>query len=153
MKTLSARFTFVILTGIALLTVLSCSEKKLATEENFKFRLKIGKDPGPGEPVFADANKEALDKALDALKSPEHGGKCYVAYQDPINGHVTVPYRSCTDFDIVTNKVTTSAKAKNEPAGASTANDPNITYRVYSSNINDMRAVLASLIPTPTPSN
>jgi hypothetical protein len=150
MKTLSARFTFVILTGIALVTVFSGCEKRLAIDEEFKFKLKIGKDPGQAGPVFADVDKKILDPALSALKT--NLGKCYLAFKDA-NGNVTDPYPPCTDSNIITDKVIRSAKAKNGPAEDSAANDPNITYRVYSNNLNDIRAVVASFSPTPAPTH
>ena len=150
MKTLSARFTFVILSGVALVTLLSCYERQLATDEEFKFKLKIGKDPGQAGPEYADVDKKTLDDALSALKT--NLGKCYIAFKDA-NGNITMPYPPCTDLAVMTDKVTTSAKAKNGPAKDSAANDPNITYRVYSNNLGDIRAVLASLSPTPAPAH
>jgi hypothetical protein len=132
MKTPRGRFAFVILPVIAIGTVLTCCEQRLS--RHHEVSLEFGKDRAE----YVEVNQDALNGALDALKS--HGGKCYIAFMDD-QGKVTEPYRNCADKELMTDKITTSANAKNGPAGESAANDPNATYRVRG-NSKDVRDVL-----------
>jgi hypothetical protein len=72
---------------------------------------------------YVAVNKGKLNRALKRLH--DKGGTCLIAFLEDDEQTLIDPYPPCTDIQLKTDKVTTSATAKDRPVG-----DPNITYRV-----------------------
>jgi hypothetical protein len=148
MKTLSARFTFVILSGIALVTLLSCCDQKLATDQDYSFRLKVGKTKDDFVDLRPRDGQDALDAALRPLDTKQYK----IRLKSNI-GDIIEDYHPHDQASMKTDKVMKSEAANSGTRSESAANDPNITYHVYSNNLDDIRAVVAALSPTPAPSH
>jgi hypothetical protein len=150
MKTLSKTFVFVALALIAIIAIIAfrCPFFISSKEPDFpdqKFVLKIVTPAGE----YVDVTSETDFKgALDAVRDKEGHYKIHFKRND----NTETDYN---DFPrgIKTDKVTTSsATAKNGPAGESAANDPNVTYRVTCADLGAIKAVVKTLTsPTPTP--
>ena len=100
-------------------------------------------------------NQHDFDIALDQLRAD--GGEyclCAVENSNP-HPHRYRPYKPshcesdypCPSVNIRTVKVTKSKAADRMAAGVSVANDPNVTWRVASSNPDDIKKVLDELKP------
>jgi hypothetical protein len=141
MKTLSGTVGVLVLTVIAIATVVSCHERRPAVDRDIL--VAIGTPNLNTDPVeYVDVDKGRLDAALKSLKE-NGGGKCYIAFLSDDGKTLTKPYEPCTDEGIMQDSITNSQNAKNRPAGVAVANDPNITYRVLGKS-GDVKAVVDS---------
>ena len=106
--------------------------------------IKIG-DPDAKPPKYVELKKgldgeSALRVALARIKA--HGGICQIWFcrhdgQDPDRNYCeNIPVRLKTD------RIIKSAGANNAAVDSSAANDPNVTYRIASSNPSDITGVL-----------
>jgi hypothetical protein len=160
MKTPPVKFRFVVLCVIATVAVVSCCYFPSIPDIRFSLYSVLigGKHRAPNAPVYVEwKNQGDFDKALDQLRA--HGEYCLCAVEPPNNPHPH-PYRrydnhckyDCPSVDIRTVKVTKSKAADSIAAGESVANDPNVTWRVASSDPRDIQKVLDALAtPTPAP--
>jgi hypothetical protein len=157
MKTLSRRFRFVVLGVIVIVAVgCSCYFPSIPDTRISLYSVKIGgKQRAPTAPIYVEwKDKNKFDNALDQLR--HNGEYCLCAVEPPSNPHPH-PYRpydhhhhctyDCPPVDIRTVKVTKSKAADRIAAGESVANDPNITWRVASSDPALIKNVLDELKP------
>ena len=159
MKTLFGRFRFIVFGVIAIVAVVSCCnfpfipDTKLSVELGHQLQTKR-----PTRTYVEWKNKGDFDKALAQVR--DHNGKiclCVVMpggtpYPHELNNDCSNYYHCPPPENIRTVKVTKSKAADNIAAGGSAVNDPHVTYRVQA-NLQDIRAVLAALSPTPAPSH
>ena len=161
MKTLSGRFRFVVLGVIVIVAVVSCCYFPSIPDTRFSLYSVViggkkvcGVPYGNRAPIYVEwKNQGDFDKALDRLRA--HGEYCLCAVED--SNHHPHPYRpydhhhhctyDCPPVDIRTVKVTKSKAADSIAAGESVANDPNVTWRVASSDPRDIKDVLDQLKP------
>lgn len=164
MKTISGKFRFVVLGVIVIVAVVSCCYFPSIPDTRFSLYSVViggkqvcgvpyGNRP-PKAPIYAEwKNQDDFDKALDQLRA--HGEYCLCAVEDS-NPHPSPhPYRrydnhckyDCPPVNIRTVKVTKSKAADSIAAGESVANDPNVTWRVASSDPRDIKNVLDQLKP------
>jgi hypothetical protein len=148
MKTLSRTFAILLLAIIAIATFVSCLS---SFTTNYKYVRTIG-NPNAVPPVYrgfkkGDDNDSDFRRALIALKKGE--GDCQITilhpgpHQTPIPGY-------CEHLNAVklkTDRVIKSKTANNPAAGESAANDPNVTWRVMSNNLDDINNVMNTLAP------
>jgi hypothetical protein len=149
MRTLSRIFAFAVLVGIVIVAVVSCC--------NFPFIpniasycVEIGsKQKGPRYAPWKSQGQ--FDTALKQVCG-NYGTYCLKVKlddkSDPIYPYHPHGSKDCTDCrreNIRTAKVTKSKVADDIAAGESVANDPNVTWRVASSNPDDIKAVLDAL--------
>lgn len=147
MKTLSRTFAFILLAIVAIVAFMSC----VTRFGIYKYERRIG-DPNAHPPVYrgfkkGDDNDSDFRRALIALKQNE--GACEITilhpgpHQTPIPGY-------CEHLNAVklkTDRVIKSKTANNPAAGESAANDPNVTWRVMSNNLDDINNVMNTLAP------
>ncbi|SRR6266566_1313158 len=136
MKTLSGTFAFVVLAVIAVVTILSCRAKHAFADQ--KFTLYIGEYA-----EVPDADEDAFKNALKKLK--KNGGQCDIKFLRKEGEEPIKDYCDKLDLSLKTDKVTKSEVANSAAAGESTANDPNVTYKVTSANPTDIEDVLKKL--------
>jgi hypothetical protein len=146
MKRSSGIFAFVILAGIALVTMLSC-EQRLAVDDKDKLKLEIG---GPTKDDFVDLRqpdgKDALDAALRSLDAKQYKIRFKSDHGDiDEDYHPPTPTPSVQGdhASIKTDKTIKSEAANNKAGAESAVNDPNITYRVRGS-VKDVKKVVDS---------
>jgi hypothetical protein len=155
MKTLSRTFVFVALAVIGIVAIFAFRRAftRGPAKQDFpdqKFVLKIGKI-GAHPKEYADVWSETdFATALDAVRSKGGHYKFHFKRNDntetDYNHFPGTPSASGTSaLSIKTDKVTTSALAKNGPTGESAANDPNATYRVTSADPGVIKGVVDTL--------
>jgi hypothetical protein len=152
MKTLSGTFAFVVLAIIAIVTLPSCSPKRVAKDclpDDRQFVLKFR---GKTATEYADVTKTDFDQALRTLAAADHKGQYDIKFLPKPGGTAIYPYHPPTDLSIKTDKVTTSEVAQNAPPEGSAAYDPNAVYHVRSNIKEDVMNVLKTFKePSPTP--
>jgi hypothetical protein len=147
MKTLSRTFAFILLAIVAIVALMSCATRFGI----YKYERQIG-DPNAHPPVYrgfkkGDDNDSDFRRALIALKQNE--GACEITilhpgpHQTPIPGYC----EHLNAVKIKTDRVIKSKTANNPAAGESAANDPNVTWRVMSNNLDDVNNVMNTLAP------
>jgi hypothetical protein len=155
MKTLSGKFRFVVLGVIVIVAVgCSCYFPSMPDTRISLYSVMIGgKLRAPR--IYVDwKNKDDFDKALDQLRARGEYCLCAVEPSNP-HPHRYRPYKPshcesdypCPSVNIRTVKVTKSKAADRIAAGESVANDPNVTWRVASSDPADIKRVLDELKP------
>jgi hypothetical protein len=135
MKTLSGTVGIVVLAGVAIVTILSCCERRLTAKQKYKFTLNIGRTPTE----FVDvSNKVEFINALSHLNEDQY----YIDYKNQDRDTTAEHYPPLPKLSIKTDKVTISEVVQNVPTGESAPNDPNAVYRVMSDSHTDIENVL-----------
>ena len=152
MKTLSGLFALVVIAVITTVVVVGCCNFPLITDTTPYAAVEIG-HPLPGGRTYVEwkGDGTAFYRALEQVR--RNGGEyCLCEMKTPDStprridrSKCTRGYYDCPRANIRTVKVTKSKAADNIAAGASAVNDPNITYRIQSSNAGDIIAVLDAL--------
>jgi hypothetical protein len=143
MKTLSRTFAFILLAIVAIVAFMSC----VTRFGIYKYERQIG-DPNAHPPVYAgfkagDDNASDFRRALIALK--QNGGACEITilhpgpHQTPIPGYC----EHLPPVNLKTDRVIKSKTAHN--AAAAAANDPNVTWKIASNNLDDINNVTNTL--------
>jgi hypothetical protein len=140
MKTPSRTFIILVLAVIATVSVIifqACATQSDGARDGNKFFVKIGKDENTFVEFVQPGGKEKFDKVLRRLASEQYS----IRYKkDDLRGtQVDNDYHPPT-VSLKTDKVTTSELAKNEPIG-----DPNVTKKVQSNKVTDIKDVLDAL--------
>jgi len=162
MKTLSLRFRFVVIGVIAIVAIVSCCtipnplipDTKSVITATVSY-IEIGPQPGAkirGRTYVDWKDKAKFEKALAQVHDNKNRKICICVlessggtpYLHPLNNNCPPDYK-CPSGKIRTVKVTKSKAAENIAVGESAVNDPNITYRIQSSNAGDIIAVLDAL--------
>jgi len=162
MKILSARFRFVVIGAIVVVAVVSCctipipliTDTKCVITATVSY-IEIGPQPGAkirGRTYVDWKDKARFEKALAQVHDNKNGKICICVlessrgtpYLHPLNNNCPLNYK-CPSEKIRTVKVTKSKAAENIAVGESAVNDPNVTYRILSSNADDIIAVLDAL--------
>ncbi len=155
MKTLSGRFRFVVLGVIVIVAVVSCCYFPSIPDTRISLYSVVigGKQRAPT--IYVEwKNQHDFDIALDRLRANGEYCLCAVENSNP-HPHRYRPYKpshcpsdyDCPSVNIRTVKVTKSKAADRIAAGESVANDPNVTWRVASSNPALIKNVLDELKP------
>jgi hypothetical protein len=157
MKTLSGRYRFVVLGVIVIVAVgCSCYFPSIPDTRISLYSVVIEPREKSNPPYVEWKKKDDFDRALDHLRA-DGGEYCLCAVVNP-GDRPHYPYRpykpnhcpshyTCPSATIRTVKVTKSKAADRIAAGESVANDPNVTWRVASSNPDDIKTVLDTLKP------
>jgi hypothetical protein len=138
MKTPSRTFIVIVVALIATSSVVvfqGCSKGSGQVSENQRFTLEIGKDKDDFVPY---TDKNTFDCALEAL-----GAGNYEIRHKPHDGDTPDENYQPTchhNTSLKTDSIITSALAKNEPIG-----DPNVTKKVQSKKVTDIKNVLDAL--------
>jgi hypothetical protein len=149
MKTLSRRFRFVIL-GVIVIVVVGCScyFPSIPDTRISLYSVKIGPRQKSDPQYVPWKSQSQFDAALKQVCN--HGTYCFQVKLD--SGTVIPHYHpsdsnctNCSGLNIRTVKVTKSKAAERTTAGESAANDPNVTWRVMSSDPGDIKTVLDAL--------
>ena len=140
MKTPSGTFIVIVLAVIAIVSVVifqACATQSDGAGDGHKFFVKIGKDENTFVEFVQPGGKEKFDKVLRRLASEQYS----IRYKkDDLPGtQVDNDYHPPT-VSLKTDKVTTSELAKNEPIG-----DPNVTKKVQSNKVTDIKDILNAL--------
>ena len=151
MKTLSGRFRFVVLGVIVIVAVgCSCYFPSIPDKRISLYSVKIGPRQKSDPQYVPWKSRGQFDAALKQVCP--HGTYCLQVKLDPPASTVIPHYHpsdsnctNCSGLNIRTVKVTKSKAAERTAAGAAVANDPNVTWRVMSSEPSDIKAVLDSL--------
>jgi hypothetical protein len=149
MKTRSGTFAFVVLAVIVIVAVVSSCRTLPFVQ---KFDLQIGTMTDDKTEYVAWTKRQAFDDALDKVcLHPGGTYDLYVLVEE--RADVIHPYRPCPHpVSIKTDRVTKSKVAGGAAVGEPAANDPNVTYRITTANLEALRAVVTALAtPTPTP--
>jgi len=153
MKTLSGKFRFVVLGVIVIVAVgCSCYFPSIPDTRISLYSVKIEPREKSKPPYVEWKSKDLFDAALKRVCS-DHGTYCFQVKLHDSSTPIPQYHPSgsnCTDcrgLNIRTVKVTKSKAAESTVAGESVANDPNVTWRVASSNPDDIKAVLDALKP------
>jgi hypothetical protein len=158
MKTLSGRFRFVVLGVIVIVAVgCSCYFPSIPDTRISLYSVKIEPREKSKPPYVEWKSKTKFDNALDQLRASVNGEYCLCAVVNP-GDRPHYPYRpykpnhcpsdyDCPSATIRTVKVTKSKAADRIAAGESVANDPNVTWRVASSDPGLVKNVLDQLKP------
>jgi hypothetical protein len=160
MKTILGRFRFIVFGVIVVAAVVSCCNYAFVVPgtivrdtRSFAF-VDIGTKQR-GNVRYAEWKDEVtFENALKHVRSHMDKGASYCLcvirntgdepqFYDSYNK--CPPRYDCPPADIRTVKVTKSKVADGTAAGGSTANDPNITYRITSPDPRDISEVLAAL--------
>ncbi|PYK57520.1 MAG: hypothetical protein DME43_14925 [Verrucomicrobia bacterium] len=144
MKTPSGTFIVIVLAVIATVSIIifqGCATGPDKGRQDNKYLLKIGKDPDSFVDFKDNPNegKNRFDAVLRKLPNEQYN----IRYKKDESADVVDPYHP-PSLSLKTDKITTSALAKNEPPG-----DPNITQKVQSNNIADIQEVLKALKSSP----
>ncbi len=156
MKTLSGKFRFVVLGVIVIVAVgCSCYFPSIPDTRISLYCVKIEPREKSKPPYVEWKDKTKFDNALDQLRASVNGEYCLCAVVN--TGDRPHPYRpydhhhhcsyDCPSVNIRTVKVTKSKAADRIAAGESVANDPNVTWRVASSDPALVKNVLDQLKP------
>jgi hypothetical protein len=142
MKTLFGRFRFVVL-GVIVIAIASCCFPFIP---GVTYCVEIGTRQGTKIKYVEWKSQDRFDAALQEV-CDHHGTHDFdVLITD--GRDVIHHYHHCNQIpprNIGTIKVTKSKAAERTAAGESVANDPNVTWRVASSNPDDIKAVLDAL--------
>jgi hypothetical protein len=156
MKTISGKFRFVVLGVIVIVAAVSCCYFPSTPDTRISlYSVVIGGTQRAPTAYVEWKDKGRFDNALDQLRA--NGEYCLCAVVNP-GDHPHYPYRpykpnhcpsdyNCPSATIRTVKVTKSKAADRIAAGESVANDPNITWRVASSDPALIKNVLDELKP------
>jgi hypothetical protein len=152
MKTLPRALAFVVLAVIATLAVVSwfLTYRMVPNQKpDHKLFLHIGTDTIFETTYVYWTTEEKFD---DALKQVCQNGGTYKIRKLKADGEKAYDAKSCEEI-LKTVKVTKSKAADDAAAGASGANDPNVTSKVAVAvaNRDDIKTVLDALAPAPTP--
>jgi hypothetical protein len=139
MKTPSRILALVILAVIVIAAVVSCTFQIVP---NQKFLVYIGTKPWLGAPTYVNWTTE--EKFDDALKQVCQNGGTYKIRKLKADGEKSYDAKSCKEI-LKTVKVTKSKVADDAAAGESASNDPNVTYKVASASLDDIKEVLDAL--------
>jgi hypothetical protein len=153
MKTLPRTLAFVVLAVIVTLAVVSwfVTYRMVPNQKpDHKLFLHIGTDTIFETTYVYWTTEEKFDDALKQVCS--HGGT-YKIRKLKAEGEKSYDAKPCEEI-LKTVKVTKSKVADDAAAGASGANDPNVTTKVAVAvaNRDDIKAVVDALAPAPTPS-
>jgi hypothetical protein len=148
MKTLSRTLAFILLAIVAIVTFMSCA----TTFGIYQYVRVIG-NPLAIPPVYREFKKGGdndsdFRAALIALK--QGGGVCEITilhpgpHQTPIPGYCEHlgPVKLKTDR-VIKSKTASNAATVGQPA----ANDPNVTWKIASNNLEDIQKVMDTLAP------
>jgi hypothetical protein len=159
MRTLSGKFAFVVLAVIVIVGVVSCCYFPSITDTIPRASVEIGHDVR-GKRTYVEWKNEAKFKqALEQVRGHNGGEYCICVLEKPRAEPHQYPDSKCHEdykcpseppenspsVNIRTVKVTKSKVADNVAAGESAVNDPNVTYRVQSSDPGDIKKVLDAL--------
>jgi hypothetical protein len=141
MKTLSRTFAFILLAIIAIVTFVSCVAK---FGTGYRYVREI---PPYREFKKGDDDDSGFRTALIALK--RGGGCCEITilHSGP---HQTPQPGYCRHLDaecLKTDRIIKSKTANDRAAEVAAANDPNVTWRVQSNNLDDINNVMNTLAP------
>jgi hypothetical protein len=138
MKTPSRTFIIIVLVLIAIVSVVifqACATQSDGAGGGNKFFVKIGKDENTFVEFVQPGGKEKFDKVLRRLASEQYS----IRYKKDDQAEVDPDYHP-QRIGLTTDKVTTSELAKNDPPG-----DPNVTKKVQSNEVADIKDVLNAL--------
>jgi hypothetical protein len=139
MKPLFAILAFIGLTVIVI-AFFGCCTKPLYTSQPFE--MKLG-DPNANPPSYVElkpgVGEGQLQRALARIKG--HNGVCEITFLRHAGEQPDPHYCDKVRGNLRTNRVIKSASAVNA-RDASAANDPNVMYRVASSDPTDISGVL-----------
>jgi hypothetical protein len=144
MKTPSGTSIVIVLALIATVSVVifqACATESGGTPRDgkkFKFILTIGKSPS--EYVEFKDEKNAKPRFDEVLGRLEHKTQYEIRYKRDPKTEAVEDYTPPRNVSLKTDKVTTSALAKNAPPG-----DPHVTQRVSSNSAEDIKNVLDTL--------
>jgi hypothetical protein len=156
MRTLSGKFTFVVLAVIVIVAVVSCCYFPLIPDT--KTYVEIGSElRGKRTYVEWKGDGTKFKQALEQVRGHK-GEYCICVLETPRDEPTPYPYSKCPEQytcprppennppgNIRTVKVTKSKAADNIAAGESAVNDPHVTYRVQSPDPGDIIKVLGAL--------
>jgi hypothetical protein len=145
MKTPSGRFVFVVLAGIAIVTVISC--RTLQLSPNQSFGAIIG---DPNVPKYVPLKNGLAGEGkfrADLAHLKRHGGVCQIEFLRKDGEKPEVDY--CDHVSLKTDRIIKSAAANNVRREELAANDPHVTYRVQSNDPTDIANVLSNFPVTP----
>jgi hypothetical protein len=137
MNTLCGRFAIISATSVIVIALSGC-EKRLAGNE--KFELKIG---GPTKDEFVDLRKPDGKKTFDDALRPLQTDRYKIRFRHD-DGSIEEDYHPPRQASIQTDKVIASELANKASSEASSVNDPNVTYKISSSDPKDIKNVLDS---------
>src|SRR6267378_2072704 len=138
MKTPSRTFIVIVLALIAIVSVVifqACATQSDGARDGNKFFVKIGKDENTFVEFVQPGGKEKFDKVLRRLSTEQYS----IRYKKDDRAEVDPDYHP-PRIGLKTDKVTTSELAKNDPPG-----DPNVTKKVQSNEVTDIKEVLDAL--------
>lgn len=138
MKTPSRTFIVIVLAVIATVSVIifqACATGSDGARDGKKFFVKIGKDENTFVEFVQPGGKEKFDKVLRRLSTEQYS----IRYKKDDQAEVDPDYHP-PRIGLKTDKVTTSELAKNDPLG-----DPNVTKKVQSNEVADIKDVLDAL--------
>jgi len=146
MKTLSRTFRLVVLAVIVIVVVVSCCNFSSISDKRISlYSVEVGNEQ-TGQYVDWKTQGD-FDRALAKVCAGGHGTyEFYVQLQG--KGRPIHPYRRCHSNPpgkIKTVKVTKSKATDKIAAGEPVANDPNVMYKVQSSDPGDIQTVLDAL--------
>jgi hypothetical protein len=156
MRTLSGKFTVVVLAVIVIVAVVSCCYFPLITDT--KLYVEIGHELR-GKRTYVEWKDDGtkFKQALEQVRG-HNGEYCICVLEEPRGKPYQYSYSKCPEDytcprppknnppgDIRTVKVTKSKAADNIAAGESAVNDPHVTYRVQSPDPGDIIKVLGAL--------
>jgi hypothetical protein len=145
MNTLSGRFRFVVLSALVIVAVVGCCTFSFIP--GVTYCVEIGSRHRAKIAYVEWRSRDQFDAALKRVCDNHHGTHDFDVL---ITDHADVihHYHHCETNrleNIRTVKVIKSKAAERTPAGESVANDPNVTWRVASSDPADIKAVLDAL--------
>jgi hypothetical protein len=151
MKTLSARFRFVVFGVIVIVAVVSCCNFPFIPDIA-SYSVEIG-GKQKASTYVEWKNELQFKKALEQVRGHEDKGAsyCLCVMRTPndtpqrIEGSKCPRGYVCPPANIRTVKITKSKAADNIAAGESAVNDPHVTYRVQSPYPGDIIKVLDAL--------
>jgi hypothetical protein len=145
MKTLPRTLAFILLAIVAIVTFMSC-----ATKFGIYQYVRVIGNPLAIPPVYREFKKGGdndsdFRAALVTLK--RNGGACEITILHPGPRQTPIPgyCEHLPPVNLKTDRVIKSKTAHN--AAAAAANDPNVTWKVASNNLEDVQKVMDTLAP------
>jgi hypothetical protein len=145
MKPLSVTLAFV---GLMMFGALigGCLATKLSFVSKVMYCVELGDPNAKTYAELKDATPDGEKHLVDVLaRAKGHGGKCEITFLR--TAHATPDPHYCDNIHVAlkTDRVIKSELASNRRRDSSSANDPNLMYRVSSPNLDDITD-LAALI-------
>ncbi len=143
MKTPSGTFAFIGSTAIVMILFGCCIQQPTGQ----LFEVTIG-DPNAKPPRYVELkngldDEPALRAALGRIKA--HGGFCQIEFLRHDGEEPDRHYCDRIPARLKTNRIIKSAAANNAARDSSAANDPQVTYKIASSDPTDITGVLTLL--------